>query len=145
MSAPFVNRTANVQRDEYVGGFGMGGGCDWDVPTTEDNYQSFVVVDEVRVPKVEPGEYILSWRWDVEQGNVRLPSLLRLCLLVSFYWLNARAAAPANLVLVLRRPHRRVTAEAGAVVYKPWHVVHIPARHPKRTHVPFSDHNKLAP
>ena len=74
-----------VQRDEYVGGFGMGGGCDWDVPTTEDNYQSFVVVDEVRVPKVEPGEFILSWRWDVEQGNVRLPSPLRLCLLVAFY------------------------------------------------------------
>ena len=120
MSAPFVNRTANVQRDEYVGGFGMGGGCDWDVPTTEDNYQSFVVVDEVRVPKVEPGEYILSWRWDVEQGNVRtcqarFASAAR-CLLLT----RRTCCCPANLVLVLRRPHRRVRVEAGALVYKAW-------------------------
>jgi hypothetical protein len=69
MSAPFVNRTANVQRDEYIGGFGMGGGCDWDTPTTLDNYQSYVVLDELRVPRVPAGDYILSWRWDVEQGN----------------------------------------------------------------------------
>ena len=114
MSAPFVNRTANVQRDEYVGGFGMGGGCDWDVPTTEDNYQSFVVVDEVRVPKVEPGEYILSWRWDVEQGNVRtcqarFASAARCCSLLAV----ALAADSAHVLLPSKSGPRAPTSASS--------------------------------
>ena len=47
----------------------MGGGCDYSVEKTRDIYFSFVVLDEVLVPSHLPaGEYIMSWRWDVEQG-----------------------------------------------------------------------------
>ena len=56
------------QRDDWLGGFGMGGGCDYDTKTTRDIYFSFVVIDEVVVPNLPAGEYIMSWRWDVEQG-----------------------------------------------------------------------------
>lgn len=33
-----------------------------------DIMQGYMILDEVQVPDLEPGEYVLSWRWDAEQN-----------------------------------------------------------------------------
>lgn len=62
-----------------VEAFGLGGAdyglaeSDLNKGITEKTYDSvkkhydFEVVDRVKVPKVEPGMYVMSWRWDSEQ------------------------------------------------------------------------------
>ena len=46
--------------------FARGGGVDHSC--TADKYHAFSVVDEVLIPTgIEPGDYLLSWRWDCEQ------------------------------------------------------------------------------
>eukprot|EP01043_Picozoa_sp_COSAG02_P059400 COSAG02_NODE_7565_length_2958_cov_11.960476_3_plen_70_part_00 len=36
------------------------------------------IIDRVRVPNVEPGDYLVSWRWDCEQVRRRVMRLLQL-------------------------------------------------------------------
>jgi len=57
----------------WPGHFGHDGGTDPTVPTSNNepgDYFPFSVVDKVLIPAdLEPGEYLVSWRWDCEQSS----------------------------------------------------------------------------
>lgn len=57
----------------WPGHFGHDGGTDPTVPTSNNeagDYFPFSVVDKVLIPEdLEPGEYLMSWRWDCEQSS----------------------------------------------------------------------------
>lgn len=77
----FPPAAADLSRPgQLLGGFGVGGcygdpyGAHCGQPPYGDSYKGlwwrsfhFNIVDRLVVPKVEPGEYIMSFRWDCEQ------------------------------------------------------------------------------
>jgi len=57
----------------WPGDFGHNGGSNSSVPQSNDkpgDYFPFSIVDKVILPaSLQPGEYLLSWRWDCEQSS----------------------------------------------------------------------------
>lgn len=66
-SQPGGNNPSFCKKDGPHGPTGQDGPSNCTAQQVDDHYFEFSVVDKVRIPKVPPGDYVVSFRWDCEQ------------------------------------------------------------------------------
>merc|ERR1712216_977804 len=64
---PHGNNPSFCKKDGPHGPTGQDGPSNCTAAQIAAHYFEFSVVDKVRIPKVPPGEYVVSFRWDCEQ------------------------------------------------------------------------------